>query len=572
HRRTRRRHRLRPGRRRDDRDRAAFAGLARPPSGRRLRRRRHPEAAGQPAAAQGRVPGRRVLGRVRAPRARGQRRQHPRTAGLAARGRAAAAGLAPLPAVAGAGRARGAAGARGGGQAGGAAAAGRLSSAQRRHGSRSRPRSPHWPPGLPHRLELPRTSLYENLAISARRYPQRPATLYYGGGLDYAQLAAQVDALAGFLQQRCGVARGDRVALFMQNCPQFVVAVYAILRADAVVVPVNSMNRLEEVRHIVRDSGARTALVAQELAPELLPLRGELLDHVVVATYSDYIDAGTDLPLPEVVAQPRQAFEGAIGWNAALEAGLAPSAHLAGPDDLAVMPYTSGTTGAPRGCLHTHRSVMHTAVAGPEWCFVPKDTVVLASLPMFHVTGLQNGINTPVYRGNTMVVMTRWDRRCAALLIERHRAGAWTAIPTMLMDFLAQDLSAFDLSSMHVLTGGGAAMPRAVAERIRQLWGIDYVEGYGLSETMAPTHLNPVHRPKPQCLGLPILDTDSRVVDPLTLEELPTGEVGEIVTHGPQVMLGYHGRPEDDPGSFAEIDGKRFLRTGDLAYVDAEGC
>ncbi|WP_298573636.1 long-chain-fatty-acid--CoA ligase [uncultured Luteimonas sp.] len=433
------------------------------------------------------------------------------------------------------------------------------------------PRSPHWPPGLPHHLELPRTSLYENLAISARRYPQRPATLYYGGALDYAQLAAQVDALAGFLQQRCGVARGDRVALFMQNCPQFVVAVYAILRADAVVVPVNSMNRLEEVRHIVRDSGARTALVAQELAPELLPLRGELLDHVVVATYSDYIDAGTDLPLPEVVAQPRQAFEGAIGWNAALEAGLAPSAHLAGPDDLAVMPYTSGTTGAPRGCLHTHRSVMHTAVAGPEWCFVPKDTVVLASLPMFHVTGLQNGINTPVYRGNTMVVMTRWDRRCAALLIQRHRAGAWTAIPTMLMDFLAQDLSAFDLSSMHVLTGGGAAMPRAVAERIRQLWGIDYVEGYGLSETMAPTHLNPVHRPKPQCLGLPILDTDSRVVDPLTLEELPTGEVGEIVTHGPQVMLGYHGRPEDDPGSFAEIDGKRFLRTGDLAYVDDEG-
>lgn len=433
------------------------------------------------------------------------------------------------------------------------------------------PRSPHWPPGLPHHLELPRTSLYENLAISARRYPQRPATLYYGGVLDYAQLAAQVDALAGFLQQRCGVARGDRVALFMQNCPQFVVAVYAILRADAVVVPVNSMNRLEEVRHIVRDSGARTALVAQELAPELLPLRGELLDHVVVATYSDYIDAGTDLPLPEVVAQPRQAFEGAIAWDAALEAGLAPSAHLAGPDDLAVMPYTSGTTGAPRGCLHTHRSVMHTAVAGPEWCFVPKDTVVLASLPMFHVTGLQNGINTPVYRGNTMVVMTRWDRRCAALLIERHRAGAWTAIPTMLMDFLAQDLSAFDLSSMHVLTGGGAAMPRAVAERIRQLWGIDYVEGYGLSETMAPTHLNPVHRPKPQCLGLPILDTDSRVVDPLTLEELPTGEVGEIVTHGPQVMLGYHGRPEDDPGSFAEIDGKRFLRTGDLAYVDDEG-
>lgn len=431
--------------------------------------------------------------------------------------------------------------------------------------------SPHWPPGLPRHLELPQTSLYENLAISARRYPTRPATLYYGGELSYAQLDAQATALAGFLQQRCGVARGDRVALFMQNCPQFVVAMYAILRADAVVVPVNSMNRLEEVRHIVRDSGARTALVARELAPELLPLKGDLLDHVVVATYSDYIDAGTDLPLPDVVALPREAIDDTVAWADALDERLAPSAHLAGPDDLAVMPYTSGTTGHPKGCLHSHRSVMHTTVAGPEWCFAPKDIVVLANLPMFHVTGLQNGVNTPVYRGNTIVVMTRWDRRCAAMLIERHRAGAWTAIPTMLMDFLAQDLSGHDLSSMHILTGGGAAMPKAVAERIRELWGLDYVEGYGLSETMAPTHLNPVHRPKPQCLGLPIFDTDARVVDPQTLEELPPGEVGEIVTCGPQVMLGYHGRSTDDRETFVQIDGRRFLRTGDLAYVDEEG-
>ena len=433
------------------------------------------------------------------------------------------------------------------------------------------PRSPHWPPGLPHHLELPQTSLYDNLAVSARRYPRRPATIYYGRALEYAALDAQVNALAGYLQQRCGVARGDRVALFMQNCPQFVIAFHAILRADAVVVPVNSMNRLEEVRHIVRDSGARTALVAQELAPELLPLRGELLDHVIVATYSDYVDPSTDLPLPEVAAQPRERFDGTIAWEDALAEGRVPSAHLAGPDDLAVMPYTSGTTGHPKGCLHTHRTVMHTTVAGPEWCFAPKDTVVLACLPMFHVTGMQNGVTTPVWRGNTIVVMTRWDKACAAKLIERYRAGSWTAIPTMLMDFLHQDLSAFDLSSMRILTGGGAAMPRAVAERIRQLWGIDYVEGYGLSETMAPTHLNPVHRPKPQCLGLPIFDVDSRVVDPLTLEELPPGEVGEIVSHGPQVMLGYHGRPQDDPATFVEIDGKRFLRTGDLAYVDDEG-
>jgi fatty-acyl-CoA synthase len=432
-------------------------------------------------------------------------------------------------------------------------------------------RSPHWPPGLPDHLELPRTSLYENLAISAKRYPERAATVYYGAELSYAELDAQVRTLAGFLQQRCGVARGDRVALFMQNSPQFVIAMYAILRADAVVVPVNSMNMLEEVRHVIRDSGATVALVAQELAPQLMPLKGELLAHVVVATYSDYIDPSTDLPLPDVVSMPRTAIESTIAWADALGAHCAPSEHLAGPDDLAVMPYTSGTTGHPKGCRHTHRSVMHTAVAAPEWCRTSKDIVVLANLPMFHVTGMQNGVNTPIYRGNTTLVMTRWDKRCAALLIERHRAGAWTAIPTMLMDFLAQDLSAHDLSSMQILTGGGAAMPKAVAERIKQLWGIDYVEGYGLSETMAPTHINPVHRPKPQCLGLPIFDTDSRVVDPVSFEPLPPGEVGEIISSGPQVMLGYHDRPEADATSFVTIEGKRFLRTGDLAYVDEDG-
>ena len=124
---------------------------------------------------------------------------------------------------------------------------------------------------------------------------------------------------------------------------------------------------------------------------------------------------------------------------------------------------------------------------------------------------------------------------------------------------------------MQMLTGGGAAMPKAVAERIKALWGIDYIEGYGLSETMAPTHLNPVQRPKPQCLGLPIFDTESRVVDPQTFEQLPPGEVGEIISHGPQVMRGYHGHPEADAISFVTIDGKRFLRTGDLAYVDDDG-
>jgi len=215
---------------------------------------------------------------------------------------------------------------------------------------------------------------------------------------------------------------------------------------------------------------------------------------------------------------------------------------------------------------------MHTAVAPAEFCRMAKDQTALAALPMFHVTGLQNGVNAVVYVGGTAVVMTRWDRRCAALLIQRYRITSWVAIPTMLIDFMAQpELDQFDLSSMKVLSGGGAAMPKAVAEKIQSLWGLPYVEGYGLSETMATTHNNPTHRAKPQCLGIPIQDTDAVVVDPDTLQILASGEVGEILLRGPQVFQGYWGRPDATESAFVEIEGVRYFRTGDLAYVDDEG-
>ena len=430
----------------------------------------------------------------------------------------------------------------------------------------------HWPPGLPRHLELPQTTLCYNLESSARRYPQRPAMRYYGGTLSYEELLRQVEAMAGYLQRHCGVRRGDRVALYMQNSPQFVMAMYAVLRADAVVVPINTMNLQQEVAHIVRDSGSTVAFFGQELAPNIAPLLHGDLQHGIVATYSDYVDPATDLPLPDIVSARAIGITGAKAWREVLAEQCTPAPALAGPQDLAVVPYTSGTTGAPKGCLHTHSSVMHTALAGSEWCMSPKDSVVLAALPMFHVTGMQNCVNTPLYNGCSVLIMTRWDRRCAAMLIERHRATAWTAIPTMLFDFLNQpDLDQRDLSSLRVLTGGGAAMPKAVAERIRSLWGIDYVEGYGLSETMAPTHINPTHRPKPQCLGLPIFDTTAIVIDPATLEILPTGSVGEILVDGPQVFQGYHGNPQATAQAFVEVEGRLFFRTGDLGYVDDEG-
>jgi len=431
-----------------------------------------------------------------------------------------------------------------------------------------------WPTGLPQHLELPETSLYANLQASATAHPDKPATIYYGSALSYAELKRQVDALAGYLQDQ-GVRKGDRVLLYMQNSPQFIIGYYAILRADAVVVPVNPMNKTAELEYLVQDTGANVALCGQEVYPALAPLLHKTnLARVVVAAYADYVTEPTDLTLPAEVSQPRQAIEHpkVTLWSEALAAGKVPGAHTAGPSDLAVIPYSSGTTGNPKGCVHTHRSVMATTIAGGLWLGSQADTVQLVTVPMFHVTGMQVCMNAGIQQGHTLVLMTRWDRNVAAALIQRYRVSCWIAISTMVVDTLANpDIGKYDLSNLKMIMGGGAAMPAAVAEKLFEMTGLRYIEGYGLTETMAPTHINPPQAPKAQCLGIPIFDVDARVIDLDTLEELGPGETGEIVVNGPQVFQGYWNRPEETAKAFIELDGKRFFRTGDLGHYDEEG-
>jgi fatty-acyl-CoA synthase len=177
-----------------------------------------------------------------------------------------------------------------------------------------------------------------------------------------------------------------------------------------------------------------------------------------------------------------------------------------------------------------------------------------------------------VASGASSVIVPRWDRELVGRLISRHRVSHWTCIPTMIIDlFASPNCASFDLSSLRYLSGGGAAMPQAVAERLQREFGITFAEGYGLTETAAPTHANLPERAKLQCLGIPIFGTDSRIVDPDTLRELPIGETGEIVTHGPMVFKGYWGHPEATRAAFIDIDGKPFFRTGDLGRMDEEG-
>jgi fatty-acyl-CoA synthase len=431
-----------------------------------------------------------------------------------------------------------------------------------------------WPREMPKSLSVPRTTLWFNLEVSATRYPDRSITIFYDSRLSYAQFRRDAQALAGFLQQRCGVRQGDRVLLDMQNSPQFMLGYYAILCADAVVVPVSPMNVTDELEHYVADSGARTALVAQEVYAQFRPLLGRGLDHVVVATYSDYLTEPTPLAVPEVLSVPYQipADAGVTAWREALAADCVPSPALATADDLCAILYTSGTTGKPKGCMHTHYTVMCTAVGGALWEGMRAHSVVLGTAPMFHVTGMQHTLNAGIYSAASIALLPRWNPAVAAYMIERYRVTHWANVPTMVVDLLAHpDTAGRDLSSLENVFGGGASMPEPVAQKLFELTGVRYMEAYGMTESISQTHMNPPADLRKQCLGIPTFDTESMIVDPDTLQPLPPGDTGEIVSHGPQLFKGYWNNPAATDATLVSIDGKRWLRTGDLGRMDADG-
>ena len=446
----------------------------------------------------------------------------------------------------------------------------------------ARPHDTVWPKRLPRQLVLPETSLWANLEVSARRYPDKPAYLFIGQPLSFSTLQAQAEALAGWLQAH-GVAKGDRVAVFMQNCPQFVVAVHAVLRADAVVVPVNPMNKADEFGHYITDPGTKVVLTTADLAAVVAEADARLpadqrLRHSGATRFTDAMPTELDpaeTPNPALLqwlltdpALPA----GTVRWTDALAAGHQPGPHTAAPDDLALLPYTSGTTGLPKGCMHSHRTLMHNVIGGAVWGHGGPEAVGLGVVPMFHITGFIYGALGSVAAGSTTVILPRWDRELAGRLVARHQVSHWTCIPTMIIDlFGSPNYASFDLSSLRFVSGGGAAMPRAVAERLQAEFGITFAEGYGLTETAAPTHANPPERAKLQCLGIPIFGVDSRIIDPDTLRELPAGETGEIVSHGPMVFNGYWGHADATRAAFILIDGKPFFRTGDLGRRDEEG-
>ena len=443
-----------------------------------------------------------------------------------------------------------------------------------------------WPKRLPYQLTAPQTSLWMNLQISALRYPQKVALVFMGRTWSYSELQFEAEKIASALR-KMGVQKGDRVVLDMQNCPQLVITHFAILRLDAVVVPVNPMNRTEELKHYILDPDAKVAVTTADLAPELAAASNALeksqrLKHLLVTQFTDVFDAANigpdELPanwsdwLKTVHALPLLEGGEVHAWASVSQGEVSLGPVTAQSEDLAVLPYTSGTTGLPKGCMHTHGTIMHNAMSSGLWANGTPENKCLCVVPMFHITGMVSVMHATIFMGATLILMPRWDRDLAGRLISKWKVTHWTNIPTMVIDLLGSaNMAQFDLTSLQNIGGGGAAMPEAVAQRLLDQFGLRYIEGYGLTETAAPSHTNPPDAPKKQCLGIPFMSVDSRVVDPETLQELPQGESGEIVMAGPQIFKGYWKRPEATASAFFERDGKSFFRSGDMGRIDEEG-
>lgn len=426
----------------------------------------------------------------------------------------------------------------------------------------------YWPPFKPRTLTLPQTGVMHNLRVSAERYPDKTALWHYGRELTYSELYAQATRLAGHLAAQ-GVVKGDRVAVWMQNSPAWVVSAFAAWHLGAVVVPLAPMLQAREFAFFLQDAGIKVGVVGAELYEKA---KQAGLQHAVVTNVMHGTDAAAaGVPLPaglDVDAAPQ---DGDVTLEDALKAAPAPAAEV-GAGDLCVLPYTSGTTGLPKGCMHTHSSVQANVFGAGVWAEGNVEDVFLAALPYFHVTGFINSLLTGLTHGGTIVIMSRWDRDVARTLIRDQGVTLWTNTPTMVIDMMASP--GFDpahLRSLRNITGGGASLPAAVGQKLLDLTGLMFLEGYGLSETMAQSHSNPKDRQKLQCLGVPLFNVDSRIIDLETHREVPAGEIGEIVIRGPQVMQGYWNRPDATAEAFMEIDGQQFFRSGDLGYMDEEG-
>ena len=417
--------------------------------------------------------------------------------------------------------------------------------------SRNRPWFKFWPEGVPRHVNYPNVPLFELVSSAAHKYPDNIAFSYREHSLTYRELDLATSKLAVGLN-KLGIKKGDTVTLFLPNSFDFVIGYYGILKAGGIVIPVNPTYKSEDLRHQINDSGATAIITNASSYPIVEKLKDETGLKAIIVTDSD----GSEevLSLSKILA----------GYSAS------PSHLDVKPkEDTAVITYTGGTTGFPKGAMLSHYNLVANAIQNATWFVWSNKDVIIGLLPFYHSWVGCTCLNSPIYSGARVVIVPHFDAEELLATIEKERATVlYGAVSMFTMLVSSPVISKYDLSSLRYIKAGAMPIPPEIKERWEQLTGVKMILGYGLSEACPETHNSPPQRVKTKTVGIPLIDTDARIVDEETGEnELPPGKVGELVIRGPQVMKGYLNRPEDD----REALRNGWLYTGDLAVMDEEG-
>jgi len=406
-------------------------------------------------------------------------------------------------------------------------------------------------------------NLSTQLHQTAARLGEKPAYYFMDQASTYAELDSAVTKFASGLSQ-LGIKKGDHVALILGNSPHFIIGLYGALRLGATVIPVNPIYTADEIGYILRNGDVKT-VVGLDL---MVPLVEKLHEHLpAVENYiiceSGQTEAGS-IDISQLSVFPKLKT-----FNQIIASGTLDFATVElNEEDVAIILYTSGTTGKPKGAMLTHRNLYSNAIDVADYLKMNEDDRVIATLPMFHVFCLTVALNAPLMNGATILIVPKFSPAEIFRLTKKYEATVFAGVPTM-FNFLLQypEGKAEDLKSLRLCNSGGAAMPVALLEGFERKFNVVVSEGYGLSEASPVTCFNPLDRPrKAGSIGQSIIHVENKVVNELG-EELPPGEVGELIVRGPNVMKGYYKMPEETAATIK--DG--WLYTGDLAKMDEEG-
>jgi len=448
----------------------------------------------------------------------------------------------------------------------------------------SKPWLKYYPKGVPSEVDVPDISVPEIFDRQVDKYANKTALIFYGNKISYKKLKELIDRLATALAD-LGVMKGQTVALYLLNCPQYVITYFAALKVGAKVTPISPVYTSKEVKHQLEDSEAET-IICQDILYDNVEKTGIPLRNVILTDIAEYLPAlkkmlgksalgkvyrEMHVPTPEFIKAA-----GLIQFQDLIKKypPQPPKISIDPKKDIAALPYTGGTTGLPKAAILTHYNLVSLqAQTVAFWpIFEEGKEVVIAFLPFFHIYGQVVVMFNGLVQGSTLVLFTTPDIDDILSAMERYGASGFYGVPTLfeyLKDYEKTDR--VNWKRLKLIACGADTLHDSTIKEWERRTGAKILEGYGMTETTAVSHSTPYDRPKSGSFGVPLPGVTAAIVDINGTEFMPVGEVGELILHGPNIMQGYWKRPEETRQAIIEIDGKKWLRTGDLVKMDEEG-